>query len=66
MEQNIGLMKQSGQNMLHLGTLVCRRCGEIIDTLPTDGVSDLFPQIGKKHKAQLTRLSCGDIVKLIS
>ncbi|WP_084423172.1 GapA-binding peptide SR1P [Cohnella thermotolerans] len=52
MEQNIRMMKEPGRSPLHLGTLVCRHCGEIIDTLPTSGVKLFYGECGNKLCSQ--------------
>jgi hypothetical protein len=48
MQQHTGAIKEQGRPALHLGTLVCRRCGAIIDTLPTDGVKLFYGDCGNE------------------
>lgn len=48
MKQKPGPFEPSGPNMPHLGTVVCRHCGEIIDTLPTDGVKLFYGECASK------------------
>jgi hypothetical protein len=48
----MSMMKEPGRPPLHLGTLVCRRCGEIIDTLPTDGVKLFYGECGNQPCSQ--------------
>ncbi len=48
----MGMKKKPERPPLHLGTLVCRHCGEIIDTLPTDGVKIFYGECGNKLCSQ--------------
>ncbi|TMV06606.1 GapA-binding peptide SR1P [Paenibacillus thermoaerophilus] len=44
----MGMIKGAERPPLHLGTLVCRHCGEIIDTLPTNGVKLFYGECGSE------------------
>lgn len=45
------------ESNLELGVVICKRCQEVIATLPTSGVKKIYGVCGKKSCAEQTQRS---------